>query len=44
MAAFARVRLVMLSGVACSILAACGADGGDAGAGDDLDALDQNLA
>ena len=27
MAAFARVRLVMLSGVACSILAACGADG-----------------
>lgn len=27
MAAFARVRLVMLSSVACSILAACGADG-----------------
>ena len=27
MAAFARVRMVMLSGVACSILAACGADG-----------------
>src|SRR3546814_14342416 len=27
MAAFARIRLVMLSGVACSILAACGADG-----------------
>ena len=27
MAAFARIRMVMLSGVACSILAACGADG-----------------
>lgn len=27
MAAFARVRMVMLSSVACSILAACGADG-----------------
>src|SRR3546814_18617155 len=27
MAAFARIRLVMLSGVACSLLAACGADG-----------------
>src|SRR3546814_9747021 len=27
MAAFARIHLVMLSGVACSILAACGADG-----------------
>lgn len=27
MAAFAKIRLVMLTGVACSILAACGADG-----------------